>query len=327
MTPLREFVQQHPWWTGLLVSVLAFVLNGIRRFKAAEARMSNEEKLALRLLRAAMALRKLGRAKRLLSRYVAIRAVAPQAPMPGMIRRLWRADRDAAEAADHLAAVLKQISKSGAPPATLVTLDRRITEAREVRETCRRYVRSSAPVEPGAAQPDPAALDSYRCEAATLLGQVQFALAGWRAELESAAAGLASSVNSNILRSGGAFRNPFQPESAVEDAQSGSVLELGESQRDLHRAEQCATTLQDTLAVLKDAAHLGPKELATLLGKTLDDVDACLAEAEQPLPPALACGELPVEDAGAGPRGLLQRIYELLVKDEVAAWATLAAGI
>jgi hypothetical protein len=326
MMPLHEIFQQHPWWTGLLVSVVAFVLNGIRRFKVAEARMSNEQKLALRLYRAAMAFRKLGRAQRLLARYLAIRTAAPEVPMAGMVRRLWRADRDAAAAADHLAAVLRQIARIGAPAATLAALDRRMNEAREVREACRQYVRSSVPFRPAAEAPNVTAHGASRHEGVALLGKVQTALAGWRSELARAEASLSRTVDPTILRSGGTFRNPFKPETATEHAQTNSIVDLRESQQDLHRAERCVTTLESTFELLKHSADLPPKELATMLGDALDEVDACLGEAELPLPPALARGESPADDAGAPASGALQRIYQLLVEDEVAAWMAIAAN-
>ena len=247
MPTLRDFVQDHLWWTGLAIFIVAFVANGIRRLMATEARMSTEEKLELRLHRAAMALRKLGRAKRLLSRYVAIRAVASTVPMPGMVRRLWCASSDAGDAVSHLTAVLKKISDMGASPRMLASLDRSITEARGVQEACRSHARSLTQTDHPGETNGPATLDPPWRETAVLLKQVQTALDAWHVELTSAEANLSRTMDPTVLRSGGVFRNPFKPETSVEDAQTRSVLALRQSQEDLYRAECCATSIQHTL--------------------------------------------------------------------------------
>ncbi len=318
---IRDWMQHHPWWSGLAISFAAFVLNGIRRLVGMEKRMPQEQKLELRLHRASMALRKLGRAKRLLARYSAVRSAAPAVPMPVMIKRLWRASSDAGDAISHLSAVLKKIPDLGAAPRILANLDHQIEEAKRVRERCRQQARSSSQTIQSSAGMSAEEIVGVIRKAARLLVEAQNLLVQWKTELASAECRFATTMDPTIARSGGIFRNPLKPETAVEDAQTHTVLALRQSQNDLERTEHCLAILKGVFEQ-QFAGDLAWVDLKSSVGAVLDELDTCLAEAELPLPDSLATAESPFDPMEAVPSGILQRIYDYLASVEAAAWAS-----
>jgi len=326
MTALQNFVRDHPWMTGLILSGVAFILNGIRRVKAIESRMSVEEKLELRLHRAAMALRKLGRAKRLLSRCTEIYVVAPREPVQELVRRLLIARSDARKSVSHLTAVLKKIANLGAPPSIMATLDRSITEARSIYETCQDLSRNYSVNKPAGGIKSHKQINQCWREAAVLIDQAQPVLKAWKAELTKAETNISGTMDSTIVRSGGVFRNPFKQETAVENAQTTSVIELRESKEDLQRVEVCITVIQQYLTILDTINEMEPRIIAMTLGKVLDEIDNCLVDARLPLPDSLVSGESPSEDESNVKKGLMQMIYDLFTRAEVSAWATVPAS-
>lgn len=324
---LREWIRQHPWWSGLVVSVVVFVLNGIRRWRALEARMPFEQKLELRLLGAARALRKLGRAKRLAARCQAVRAAAPGMPMPAVLRRLSRASADARDAASRLSAVLRKIPDARVSIQVLMNLDRRTAEAYDVRNRCRVEARSlSTPTARTGTVLSSDWLQQGLQEVERLVAEARQAVADWSHELTTAAQALAVTVDAAIVRSGGVFRNPLKPETAVEDAQTRSILALRQSQEDLGRALRCVAVLDNACVALRSVGSVDSRDVSETVGAVLDEIDACLGEAELPLPAALADAESPYDSPDMVPSGVLQQVYSALVEIEGAAWASTWEG-
>lgn len=322
---IRDWIQQHPWWSGLIIFVVVFVLNSIRRMIALEKRISPEQKLEMRLHRAAMALRKLGRAKRLSSRYLTVRTAAPGLPMPRMIHRLWRASSDAGDAVFHLSAVLKKGSEMGASPQMLANLDRWLVEAQNLREGCRSLARSFSHVGQSEATFSQDQQLRAICDAALLLNEIQRRVVEWSNEIATAEANLIKKIPPAIVRSGGFFRNPMKPETAVEDAQTRNMLALRQSREDLQRTQRCASVLQHTFAALQSAGNSNPQDFARHVEAALDEIDTCLGSAKLPLPRSLANAESPYDSPETAPCGLLQRIYQTLVLVEASTYASLAS--
>jgi hypothetical protein len=141
---MKEFIEQHPLLIGFLICILGFILNLIRRIKAAESKMPPEKKLELNMHRAAMALRKLDRARRILHRFKAVKNAIPThfMLMTYMIFRLREAIYDTKKAIHHLSAVLRKTASLNCSIDVMQNLDNYISIAKMIHEECRHQVRN-----------------------------------------------------------------------------------------------------------------------------------------------------------------------------------------
>lgn len=307
---MEEFFQLRFWIVGLVVMAIAFVLNTVRRLIGESRRMPREEKLELLMHRAAMALRKLGRAKRILRRCSGpgdgVRAV----PVPGMVRRLAKAREDAHDAAAHLSAVLRQAANLGCSISVMRNLDRYIEIAKRVNEDCGREVRAPVTPSSGTASPTEQEMASLIQDCTKALREAETLFGEWVQETAESEQELARTVDPVILRSGGVLRNPFKPEDSIEKAQTFSVLRLEETKRDLLRVQECLPAIERAIKALKNPPQQSAAELASIVSGALDSLDVALGDAELPLPPDLAAGESPFDEpTEEEPSGTLQRIY------------------
>ena len=318
---MSEYFAQHPWILWLSIFVLAFILNAIRRLIAESRTMPREKNLELNTRRAAMALRKLGRARRILRRYILVRNAAPERPMPEMVRRLWKASSDAASAKDHLSAVLKKAPGLGCSIDVMRNMDSCIQTAESTREECRRAVRARVASSIGAMSPTQEQMHALTQDCTETLDRARAIVNEWVIETEQAAQTLAATVDPVILRSGGMLRNPFKPEDSIEIGQTESVISLRRTMEDIDRTKQCIDAVQKAINALQSSQQ-NVAEMARLVGNALDSIDVALGDAELPLPEDLAAGETPFDTPSAEePSGVLQRIYVCLAAIEAALFS------
>jgi hypothetical protein len=318
---MKEFIEQHPWLTGFLLFVLVFILNTIRRLIATKKRMPREKKLEHAMRRATMALRKLGRAKRLLHRFIAVRNAAPRQPMPGMIRRLWMASSDAADAVTHLSAVLKKATGLGCSVSVMQNLDYYIGMAQSIREECRRRVRSPGISNSSVTLFTQEQMPSVAHDCIQDLAQANGIVDKWIQETEQGEVEIARTVDPVIYRSRGMFRNPFKPENLVEGGQTESVFLLRLTREDINRVQQCISMTQMAVEALKYMDDYEVYQIAELVGRALDSIDVALADAKLPLPAGLAIGESPYDSPNDREQsGILQRIYARLTTVEASMY-------
>ena len=323
---IQEFINQHQVWSFTIFFVIYFVLNGIRRFKALDKRIPTEVKLEMRLRRASMALRKLGRAKRLLSRCTAIYNVASNVPMLKMYNRLSFASSNAGEAVSHLKAVLKKVSNLGTSAKLLVKLEQTIIEANEVQKICKNQIRMFKKLAPPNRYIGTVQFEQCQQELDILLNNTNLVVQSWKEELILANKNFTKTMDPVLMKSKAILRNPLKSETSIEDAQTRSILDFQNSQEDLNRVEKCLETLNQTYKLLDPTVELDSKYLATMIGRAMDEIDNCLADTALTLPIELASGETPTEDDAIAPKGLLQEIYEILLQVEIVTWANFACS-
>jgi len=320
---MGDDLAHNPWFWGLLVSVLAFILNTIRRLIAESRRMPREKKLELNLRGAGRALRKLGRARRILRRYITVRSAAPGQPMPYMVRRLWKASSDAGDAKDRLSAVLKKAPSVGCPIDVMRNIDRYIQIAEDLREECRRAVRTKAESHTCIASLTQEQIATLAQDCTEALNRARAIIDEWVMETEQAAQALAAMVDPTIWRSGGMLRNPFKPEDSAEMGQTESVIGWRWTMEDIERTKQCVDAVQRAIDAMRSPAQYSVVETAKLVGDALDAIDVALGDAELPLPEGLAEGETPLDAPSVEePCGTLQRIYACLTTVEAALVST-----
>lgn len=323
---IQEFINQHQVWSFTIFFVVFFVLNGIRRYKAWEKRMPKEVNIERRLYRASMALRKLGRAKRLLSRCKAIYNVASNVPMLKVYNRLSLASSNAGEAVSNLKAVIKKVSNLGASPNLLVNLEHRLLEASEVQRTCKNQIRILRKLKHPNKHIGSLQFEQLRQELDIFLKNANIVVQSWNKELIVANKNFSQTMDPILMKSKAIFRNPLKSETSIEDAQTRSILDFQRSQEDLNRVEKCLLALNQTYKLLDRTIELDSKYLATKIGETMDEIDNCLADAALTLPVELASGETPTEDTLIAPKGILQEIYKILLQVEIVAWANFAVS-
>lgn len=324
---MKLFLTQHPWQAGLLVAVLAFVLNTARRIATGYGRMPKEKKLELNMRRAAMGLRKLARAERILHRFIAVRDAAPGRPIPGMVRRLWGATRDASDAERHLSAVLKKAPALGCSISAMQNIERSSGAAKRIRDECRRQVNVRTREGAAPARLTEGQMRSLLLDCVRELEQSKVGVGAWMRETERARAEMTQVVDSVILNSGGILRNPLKQETAVEDGQTQSVLLLRRTENDIGKVNDCLSAVEEALNTLGVAGSRSARELEALAGRALDTIDEALGNAELPLPEDLASGVSPYEPRdGSLRRGSLERIYMLLGQIEASFASTQRDG-
>ena len=325
-TSIYAFIQDHPWLTCGSIFTIIIVVRLIWRIIVQNIRIPADVKLSWQLHRAAKGMRKLGSAKRILSRCVTVYSVSPLRESSKLIGWLLKAYTNAGNCVDHVSEAQKKLSKLGASPAILAFLDLRIKEAKRIRETCNELRRdytsnNTSPESKGEKQ----LIEPWN-EIESLLDQTQYYLDGWQRELTHAENGISDTVNPIIMRSGGILRDPFKPESAMENAQSERVIELRESKEDLSRVEKCTENIKECISTLRTSENIEPTDRAIILGLTLDEIDNCLTGSKLPLPKSLVTGESPTEVESIEPNGLMQMIFDLLAQAEVSAWEAVTAS-
>lgn len=307
---MEELFQLRFWTVGLVIMAIAFVLNTVRRLIAESRKMPREEKLELLMHRAAMALRKLGRAKRILRRCSGPGAGMRAVHAPSMVRRLAKASGDAHDAAAHLSAVLAQAANLGCSISVMRNLDRYIEIAKMVNEDCRREARATLTPSSGTASLTQQEMASLIQDCTKGLRGAETLFGEWVQETAESEQELARTVDPVILRSRGLLRNPFKPEDSIEKAQTFSVLRLEETKRDLLRVRECLSAIERAIDALKNRTRQDTAEVASIVSGALDSLDVALGDAELPLPPDLAAGESPFDEpTEEEPAGTLQRIY------------------
>jgi len=319
---MREFFSEHPILTGLLLAAAVFILNSIRRLIAAGRRMPRKKRLEYTMRRGAMAVRKLARARRILSRFVRFRNATRGTPIPAMVRRLWKASSDAGDAQRHLAAVLKKGVGLDAGVDVLRNLDQYLEMAKDVRANCRREVR--APARKGSVDPVPGEeeIKALAQKCGRILKEVRTLIEKWVGEVDRAEKGMAETVDPTILHSGGLLRSPFKSEDSVEDGQVESVFSLRRTREDINRVQRCFDAATRALDVLESEKNPRGARPVTRVGAALDAIDVALADAEMPLPKGLAAGETPYDSpTDAAQPGALQQLYALLAQIEAHAAA------
>lgn len=322
---IYKFLQAYPWLTwGSLLAVI-MVVSLIRRIRKIEASLPTEVKLSWRLNRAAKGMRKLGGARRIQSRCVAIYSVFPWEPWH-ILHRLLRAKSNARDAVYHLSGALEQLSKLGCSPSILTFLDHRIMEAKSIKATCSELYRNYTKYKPFLESKEEQELIEPWHELELLLNQTTIILDEWREDLINSKTRLLGTVDSVILRSGGVLRNPLKRDCALENSQSESVIDLRESKDDLYRVKKCVDRIQQCLPTLQASKNIEQRQYARILGQILDEIDYCLVRSKLPLPVTLVTGETPSEDESKVQKGLLQEIYEILLQVEIVAWANFAGS-
>ncbi len=319
-----DYISQHPWQFGILVAILAFIFNGARRLAIANHNMPPEKKLEYDLHRAARALRQLSRARRVLKRETALHGTLSLADG----QRLIKAASDADSARDHLSAVLKKIPNLGASITVMQNIDEYLRQAEETRAACRQALSGkTAPKKPVVPLTDEQ-LTGIVQECYGWLARAQTAMANWVAATQQAEQAMAASgIDPMIIKSGGVFRNPFKSESAVEFAQTESVLYLRETVEDINRTGQALAMAQAAVEQLPAPANSEPGQMVSTVSAALDALDSAMAGANLPLPAELANEATPFDNPGsATPSGALQQLYDCLAQVEIALRTRAAAA-
>jgi hypothetical protein len=309
---MKEFVGQHPWLAGFILLLLGFVVNTFLRLRAISRKILSEIDLQGYLLGGAIALRKLGRAQRLLERYkMARQAVEGRPVLPKMVRRLWKASGDAGYAVRHLSRVRKKLADVGCPFKVLMHLEKYGEIAKATRESCRREVKSRSYESAGADLTATKITDLFK-QSRELCEESKEVTALWANETQKANREIAATVDSVIYRSGGFLRRPFKAETLAEMQESRVVLELNRTKQDIQRVEEALAMVHQVLRGSESPLILNSQEMVVTIGCALDALDVALGDAELPLPEVLATGENPVDPPGTKPQGTLQRLYALL---------------
>ncbi len=312
-----EFFQEHWVLGGLLLLVLTFVLNLTLRGYATSRRIPRDKELEWVLLRAAMARRKLGRARRLLTRFALARDAAKGYRIPDMVSRLRKASDDASDARSHLSAVLKKTSRLGCPIQIIRNLDASLVLAEEARAECRRLLSARVTVNSDFVAPTLEELAEIGNQCRHALRRAQEIVDGWANEARAAEQELARTVDPIILRSGGVLRNPFKRETTMEAGQAESALSLRFTVEDIERTLQCLEPVREVVDALDTVFRGNVQDHLAVLGRALDAIDKALGDAELPLPSGLVGGETPTEAAREPMSpGALAEIYTNLMRAE-----------
>lgn len=316
---MMQFLMEHRWLTVLLFAVLIFILNLARRFAVARRRIPREKRLELIMRRAAKGMRRLARAQRLLDRFIAVRDAAPGRPIPDKLERLRRVVRDTVEAEADLSAVFKKAPALGCSRDAMQNIERSIGAAKTLRGECRRQagVRTHEGVAPAGLTD--AQVGSVVRGCARALEQASIRVETWVRETERARAEMARDFDPVVFNSGGILRNPLRPETAIEDEQTVTVLELRRTEIDIGRVSDCLSAVTGVLSALEVAGERDAHELQASAGRALDTIDVALGDAELSLPEDLASGVSPYQPRdGSVQPGSLERIYVLLSQVEAS---------
>jgi hypothetical protein len=315
-----EFITSNPWiYYPLLFIILFFVVAAIQLYLA-DRRMPREQKRDAIIRRAAMALRKLSRAKRVLNRFIAVRAVSGKAVSVGMVHRLWKANNDAEDAAGHLSFVLKKSADWGCPIKVIQNVDRYAKIANTVREECKREAKKSSATTVDITVLSQKVVSSLINDCSVMLNEAKSALNDWIQDTEKGEKKLKGTVDSVIFASRGTLRNPMKPKNAIEDSQSLSVLTLNETKIDIRRTQDCIFMIEQVINIFGDTPQLGNYDpsVVKIVSDALDAIDRALGDADLPLPSTLVTNENPFEEPSCEePIGVLQKIYRKLVMLEV----------
>jgi hypothetical protein len=310
---MLESITGNPWIFYPLILFGSFTLFLIISLALKLHFMPVEMKRAAYTHRAAMALRKLGRSKRILNRFIEVKNASHGAVGTHMIKLLWNASNDASDAEGHLSVVIKKSGSINYSVKIIQNLESYRHMARDTHENCRREVKT----QPSNFYKPLNETDfiSLIRDSVIPLHQAKGIVKAWKEDTIKGEAQLRNTVNKTIWVSGGTMRNPFEPKNAIEDAQSLSVIELNSTKRDLHNMEQCLDLIEQTLSdfsIEENRVYTN----ASMISGTLDAIDHALGDAELPLPPGLTSGETPVEDPDTENNGAIQKIYSNLTKIE-----------
>jgi hypothetical protein len=320
---MMEFIKNHQLLTAFVLGMLTFAIGVSLRFYKADKVMPREKKLEMNMHRAAMALRKLDRAKRVLARFTAVRNIVPGRPATAMIRRMWKATNDASDSKSHLSAVLKKVPGLGASVSLLQNLNSYIDKAERVHQEILHKVHLTDWESTGGVMISQRQINPITSACQDDIEQATAIVNKWAQEIEQGDIEIGRKSDPIIKASGGMLRNPLKPETEIEVGQTESAILLSQTKMDIERVIRCIESIQEAIQAMATPTNYDRHETLGLVANALDSIDNALGDADLPLPQMLASGRTPFDSPKEEkPPGALDRIYSHLVEVE----ASLTAG-